>query len=178
MLDSARCGLMVVDVQGELASMVADSERVIGRIEKLVQCCNLLNVPVVWLEQYPAGLGVTVPSIAEHITTAPLEKVHFNAMQEPHIEKAVLASGCQQWLVVGIETHICVYQTVIGLLDAAMEVTVVTDCVSSRTPDNRSLAIAKIHSEGAKLTSFEMAVFELLKSSNNPMFKHVLKFIK
>ncbi|MEH6443789.1 MAG: isochorismatase family protein [Oceanospirillaceae bacterium] len=178
MLKRKKCGLLLVDVQGDLASMVHNSEQLINRIQVLVQCCEILELPIIWLEQYPQGLGKTVPSISRYLSGAPLEKVHFNALSETHIKDAILQSRCEQWLVAGIEAHICVYQSVLGLLEQQMHVEVVSDCVSSRTAANVDLALTKMQHYGAKLTSVEMAVYELMEQAKTATFKDILPIIK
>jgi nicotinamidase-related amidase len=178
MLQKNKCGLLLVDVQGELASMVHNSEQLINRIQVLIQCCKILELPIVWLEQYPCGLGKTVPSISQYLSGAPLEKTHFNALSEEHIKNAIEQSNCQQWLVAGIEAHICVYQSVLGLLEQQLQVEVVSDCVSSRAVADVDLALTKMQSCGAKLTSVEMAVYELMTEAKTAIFKKILPIIK
>ena len=179
MLIHDRCGLIVVDVQGTLALSVYNSDKVIANIQRLIQCCQILNIPIIWLEQYPTGLGRTVEDISSLLVNIPCyEKKHFNALLEPSIENAIKDSGKTQWLVTGIEAHICVYQTVCGLLERHYEVEIVTDAITSRALSNVELAVEKMSDEGAKQTSVEMAVYELLKRASTPEFKAILPIIK
>lgn len=178
MLQQDNCGLVVVDIQGKLASMVLDNGY-IEQTRKLIQACQMLSMPIIWLEQYPKGLGHTISEIAELLEGIEhFEKLSFGGMQDPTIKKAIQATGRKQWLVCGIETHICVYQTVRGLLADKMTVEVVTDCVSSRSQANLDLGLAKTAALGAGHTSFEMAVYELMKGSDNPQFKSILPLMK
>ncbi|MGB0835184.1 MAG: hydrolase [Psychrobium sp.] len=179
MLERENCGLMIVDVQGTLARKVIGSDEIITNIARLAQCARILDLPIIWLEQYPQGLGATVEEISELLDEIPcLEKSHFNAMAEPDIVEAIASTNRLQWLVTGIEAHICVYQTVSSLLAENYHVEVVSDGVSSRKNSNRELALSKMSQLGAKQTSVEMAVYELLKKAGTDTFKKILPLIK
>lgn len=181
MLRKEDCGLMVVDVQGSLARIVQNSDLFIANTRKLIKCCSLLDIPVIWLEQNPKGLGVTIPEISElmsDLSTAN-EKFHFNALFEESIKEAINEAGKQQWLVAGIEAHICVYQTVLGLISEGFDVEVVTDCISSRLQSNINVAVRKMENkEGANITSLEMCIYELMKDAKAEEFKRILSVIK
>lgn len=112
--------LVVVDVQGKLATIVDDSEVVIQNIAKLVQAMNALEVPILWLEQNPSRLGGTALEIAQHLEGQPLAKIAFSACQESAFVDAMKASGRTQFIMTGIETHICVYQTARQLKSRAL----------------------------------------------------------
>ncbi|MBL4822655.1 MAG: isochorismatase family protein [Colwellia sp.] len=179
MLEQKNCGLIVVDVQGNLARIVQQSDLFIDNTRKLIQCCKLLSIPVIWLEQNPKGLGETVPELSELMGESIVhEKIHFNALFEEPIKEAIKATDKKRWLVVGIEAHICVYQTVLGLLNEDLEVDVVSDCISSRLQSNIDLALIKMSYSGASITSLEMCVFELMKSAKVNGFKEILSLIK
>ncbi|WP_281559459.1 isochorismatase family protein [Thalassomonas sp. RHCl1] len=179
MLEKENCGLILVDIQGSLARMVQHSELFLANTKKLLQCSKLLAMPVIWLEQNPKGLGATVPEIVELMKGADaIEKFHFNAMCEPQVNKAIKATGRQEWLVAGIEAHICVYQSVLGLLNEGFKVDVVSDCISSRLQSNIDLALIKMRDSGARLTSLEMCIFELMKTSKIENFRKILSIIK
>ena len=179
MLKQEDCGLIVVDVQGSLARIVQNSDLLIENTRKLIQCCKVLSLPVIWLEQNPKGLGATVPELSELIEDSPInEKIHFNALCEEPIKKAIKLNNRKRWLVVGIEAHICVYQTVQGLLKEKYEVEVLSDCISSRLQSNIDLALLNMRESGANITSLEMCVFELMKSAKVNSFREVLSIIK
>jgi len=179
MLEQENCGLIVVDVQGSLARLVQRSELFIDNTKKLIQCCQLLGIPVVWLEQNAKGLGSTIPELSVLMGEATVyEKLHFNGLFEKSIKEVIKATDKKQWLVVGIEAHICVYQTVLGLLNEKFEVDVVSDCISSRLQSNIELALQKMKESGASITSLEMCVFELMKSAKMESFKEILSIIK
>jgi len=180
MLKVNECGLILVDVQGSLARMVQGSELFITNTKKLLKCCQLLSIPIIWLEQNPKGLGATIPELSELMNDSDIayKKNNFNALFEKPIKEAVKATGRQQWLVAGIEAHICVYQTALGLIAEGFEVEVVTDCVSSRLQSNIDVALRKIQNKGACITSLEMCIFELMKGADTDHFKEVLAVIK
>ena len=179
MLEQEDCGLIVVDVQGGLARIVQQSDLFIDNTRKLIQCCKLLSIPVIWLEQNPKGLGATVPELSELMGQSIVnEKFHFNALFEDSIKATIKATDKKRWLVVGIEAHICVYQTVLGLLNEGYEVDVVSDCISSRLQSNIDLGLLKMKDSGASVTSLEMCVFELMKSAKITSFREVLSIIK
>lgn len=179
MLQKEDCGLIVVDIQGSLARIVQHSDLFIDNTRKLVQCCKLLDVPVIWLEQNSKGLGATVPELSELMGESTVnEKFHFNGLFEESIRSAIKETNKKQWLVVGIEAHICVYQTVLGLLNENFEVEVVSDCISSRLQSNIELALLKMRDSGASVTSLEMCVFELMKNARMDSFRDILSVIK
>jgi nicotinamidase-related amidase len=179
MLQKEYCGLIVVDIQGGLARIVQQSDLFIDNTQKLIQCCQLLSIPIIWLEQNPKGLGPTVPEISELLTESMVnEKSHFNALFEQSIKDAIKATDKKRWLVVGIEAHICVYQTVLGLLNEDYKVDVVSDCISSRLQSNIALALHNMRDRGASITSLEMCVFELMKNAKTDSFRKILPIIK
>ena len=179
MKSTTNTGLLIVDVQGNLAKQVYDSEKVISSTVTLIQCCKLLDIPIVVVEQYPQGLGATVPEIATLVEDTPhFAKMHFSALGEMHIADYFATTALTHWLVVGIEAHVCVYQTVMALLDKAFVVEVVRECISSRELSNKELAVSVLQKAGASITSVEMCIFELMKTCEHPNFKAVLALLK
>lgn len=179
MINIEDCALLVVDVQGKLANMVHNSQDMIANILKLIQSCQTLSVPITVLEQNPNGLGPTTDPIKRCLNNiTPFEKHSFNALAEQHIRDHIKSQNKKVWLVVGIEAHICVYQTALALLEEGLEVQLVSDGVSSRTSANRELAIENIRQAGAQITSVEMLVYQLMASSQHPKFKEVLQLVK
>ena len=178
MLKKETTALVLIDVQGKLAEIVAESEQVIDHITKAVQCANVLELPILWLEQYPKGLGPTTPAIAEHMNGTPIEKITFSAYDTPQFVEALEATGCKNVLLTGIEAHICVYQTAAHLLANGYQVEVLADCVSSRTVRNRDIGIQKMLQIGANITSVEMAFFEMLQIAKGDQFKAISKIVK
>jgi nicotinamidase-related amidase len=175
-LDRDRAALVVVDVQEAFRPALPDFEGVAKSVGKLVQGAEAMSVPIVVTEQYPQGLGETVPEVAEHLPEdlEVVEKVCFSAAQADGFD----LGGRDQALVCGIETHVCVNQTVLDLLDQGVEVHVAGDAVGSRTDQNRELGLHKAERAGAVLTSVETALFELLRGSDAPEFKQVQALVK
>ncbi|USD35942.1 isochorismatase family protein [Ferrimonas sp. SCSIO 43195] len=179
MLELNQTGLVLVDVQGRLAQKVHDSEAVLARLRGLLQAMRLLNRPVLWLEQNPVGLGPTHPMLAaELLHSHPVIKHSFNGCREPAVLSALAGHDCRQWLVCGIEAHICVYQTARGMQQAGYEVEVVSDAVSSRDPANLALALARLSASKVALTSVEMALYELMQDANHEAFGAILPLVK
>jgi nicotinamidase-related amidase len=174
-LDRERAALVVVDVQEAFRPAVVDFERVAANTAVLVQGASVLGLPIVATEQYPKGLGRTVPEVAEHLDgVEPLEKVCFSATDADGFD----LEDRDQALVCGIESHVCVSQTAHGLLDRGVEVHVARDAVSSRTEENRELGLHKMESSGAILTSVETGLFELLGRAGSEEFKQVQRLVK
>ncbi len=175
-LDRERAVLVVVDVQEAFAKALADFEEVAAATETLVRGVGELGVPVVVTEQYPKGLGKTVERVAAALPagTEPLEKVRFSATEAEGFD----LGGRDQALVCGIETHVCVNQTVLDLLADGVDVQVATDAVGSRTAANRTLGLERMERAGAAMTSVETALFELLGGSDADEFKQVQALVK
>jgi nicotinamidase-related amidase len=174
-LQADRTTLVVVDVQEGFRKAVPDFERVAKATATLIEGAEALGVPIVITEQYPKGLGETAPEVAEHLPegTEPLEKVVFSAAEAEGFD----LGGREQALVCGIESHVCVSQTVIDLLEGGMDVQVPLDAVSSRTEENKRVGLHKMERAGAVLTSVEAALFELLGRAGSDEFKTVQKLI-
>jgi nicotinamidase-related amidase len=171
--------LLVIDIQEKLAPAVFHSDRVIKNTGKLIRACKLLGVPVVHTEQYPKGLGRTVDELGVLIRDEPpFEKLSFSCCGNNEFMKRLRALGRNDILVVGMETHVCVYQTCVELLEFGYNVHLVTDAVSSRSEENRTLGIRCIERAGAAPTSTEMAIFELLRIAEGDTFKAISKIVK
>lgn len=170
---------VLVDVQGRLADIVDNSEQVLASMAKLIQGLQLLEVPVIWLEQYPEGLGETNKQLKKHLgEQKPIRKMTFSACRTPEFIEKLEATGRSQILVAGIETHVCVYQTAAMLKEGDYEVEVVADAVSSRTQQNKDIGLTKMQHLGIAPTSVEMALYELMETAGTKTFKKMLKIIK
>lgn len=174
-LDPKRAALLVIDVQEAFRKAVPDFERVARASSTLLRGADALGVPVLITEQYPQGLGHTVPEVAEGLPEGvePLEKVCFSA---PEAEGFDL-EGRDQALVCGIEAHVCVSQTVLDLLERGVEVHVVRDGVASRFAENEQVGLEKARHAGAVITSVETALFELVGRAGTDEFKRVQKLV-
>ncbi|USD62908.1 hydrolase [Vibrio sp. SCSIO 43140] len=179
MLEQNNTQLMIIDVQGKLAQLMHDKETLFSNLNTLTKAANLMELPIVWVEQLPDKLGPTIEEISQELSRqTPIAKDVFSAWGEANVREATNASDRKQVLLVGIEAHICVHQTACDLLQAGYEVHLVTDAVSSRNPANKDLALKRLAQEGAVLTSTEMALFELQKVARGEQFKSLLKLIK
>ncbi len=170
--------LVVVDIQGKLATIVDESESIIENTAKLVQGMQALEIPILWLEQNPDRLGHTATAISQHMKGQPIPKISFSACREESFMEAVKMSGRTQFLVTGIETHICVYQTARQLKEQGFEVEVVVDAVSSRTKENKQIGLVKLQALGILPTSTEMILYELMQRGDHDQFKTILRLVK
>lgn len=179
MLQKEETVLVLIDVQGKLAEIVDNSEFVIHNIAKMTEGVQILDIPVLSLEQYPKGLGPTTEKVAQKLQNQkPIEKITFSAYDTPEFVEQLEKTGRKKVLLAGIETHICVYQTAVHLLQNGYEVEVLADCVSSRTAKNSEIGLQKMMQLGAKVTSVEMALFEMLQVAKGDQFKAISKLVK
>jgi nicotinamidase-related amidase len=179
MLNQNNSCLVVVDVQGKLAQLMHDKDALFKNIRILVQSAKILNVPILWCQQVPAALGPTIPQIAELLTdNQPINKSCFSCCGCEEFIGKLEKLGRKQILLSGLETHVCVYQTAIDLIERGYAVDCVADAVSSRTLENKQIGLKRIAAEGARVSSTEMALFEILKSADHPQFKQIAKLVK
>ena len=179
-LDRATALLFVVDVQEKLMPAIDDRETVIANLERIIRGSLILGLPVLVTEQYVKGLGRTIEPVRAALGEAyrPIEKNCFSATGCADFESKLRQSGRKQILVCGVETHVCVYQTASDLLRGGYEVTLIADALSSRTRENKLVALERMQRDGAKLSSTEMALFELMHVAGTEEFKAVSKLIK
>jgi nicotinamidase-related amidase len=179
MLKPDNTALVIIDIQTKLWNVMSEKEALLDNAGKLVRGMQVLGVPVILTEQNPQGLGPTQPDLMKLMPgVQPLPKFCFSCYQDQGFRQALRSLQRKQVLIAGIESHICVYQTTLDLLEAGYEVQVVADAVSSRVLRNRDIALSRVQSEGAKLTVTEMAIYELLQTAQSPQFKELLKVIK
>lgn len=168
--------VLLIDIQQKLAPAIDQTKEVEQAAAWVLQVALQLDVPVWGTEQYPKGLGPTLPSIAELIPEQQmLQKMHFSALREPHIAKAIAATKRKQIVVIGTEAHVCVLQTVLDLLAADYQVFVVSEAVGSRTAENKQLALNRMQQQGAQIISKEMLAFEWLNCSGSDSFRQISK---
>jgi nicotinamidase-related amidase len=181
LLEPAKAMLVVIDVQEKLCA--AMDEKVLAQLTRntgiLLESANELAVPVIFTEQYVKGLGPTLAELKERAPAAPShEKLTFSCCGNEAFLNQLKESGRTQIIVTGMETHVCVLQTVIDLLDVGFNVHVVKDAVMSRSGDNRQTAMEAMVLAGAVPTSTEAAVFQLLKIAGTESFKKLSKLVK
>jgi nicotinamidase-related amidase len=171
--------MLLIDVQGQLAQLMHEKEKFFKSLETMVQGMQVLGVPIIWMEQIPKNLGSTTEQISKHLKNIEsIDKFTFSCTGEPRFNEKFQSLGRNQILLTGIETHICVYQTGQELLNQGYQVQVVSDCVSSRTKENKDIGIKRIIQSGGEITSVEMIFFELMKAAQGDEFKQIIKLIK
>jgi nicotinamidase-related amidase len=168
--------LLLVDLQQRLMPAIHDGAAVVANAVRLAEGAALLEVPVCATEQNPDGLGGTVAELAAFPQLV-LPKFTFGAVAEPGFD-TLLPPGTEEIVVAGCEAHVCVLQTVLGLLAKRHRVLLVADAIGSRTPQNRSAAIDRMQRHGAEVVTTEMVLFEWLRDSQHPQFRAVQKLIK
>lgn len=171
--------LVIIDIQGNLAQAMLDKENLFSNAVKLIKGFNVLNLPVIITEQIPQKLGPTLPQIAAELDgVKPIAKESFSCWEENNFKEQLKALRRRDVVLLGIETHVCVYQTAVDLISNGYNVHLVADAVSSRTPENRRIGIEAMKSAGAKITSAEMVLFEMLRTAADPKAKEFFKIVK
>ena len=174
LIEHHKATLLVVDIQEKLIGAMSDPQGTRARARWLLAACSELELPVVISEQYPKGLGHTLPEL---IAVAPaaevVEKTHFSCVAAECLPGSLLAR--EHVIVCGMETHVCVLQTVLGLLGLGKQVFVVEDACDSRTPANKAAGLARMRQAGAQVVTREMVLFELMGSASHPQFRHISK---
>jgi nicotinamidase-related amidase len=171
-------GLLIIDVQGKLAEQMNESSALFKNLSILIQGAKLLGLPIVWIEQLPDKLGRTHPEVAQHLPGEALGKSTFSALGDSNIRAEIAGLSRKNWIVAGIECHVCVYQSVRDLLEMQYDVHLVSDAVSSRTLENKTLGLQAMQSAGASMTCTEMVLFELQQKAEGDVFKQIIKLIK
>jgi nicotinamidase-related amidase len=171
--------LVAIDFQERLFPVMHAKEKLLQNVVKLIKGAKALEIPVLLTEQYPKGLGPTIPEIKELLPDVkPIEKVCFSCCDNEAFGKSLEALKRKQVLIIGIEAHICVYQTAMALARQGYQVQVVSDCVSSREPENKTVALFKMGAAGISPSTTEMALFELLKAAGGDKFKQISNIVK
>ena len=171
--------LVIVDIQTKLLNVMFEKERLVASCRKLIQSINLLEIPILVTEQYPEGMGPTDPVILEFLQGRDImSKMSFSSCGVEDFNQRIKSSGKKQIVVIGIESHICVLQTVHDLLNQGYFVYVPYDAISSRKEGDYKNALERMRQVGAVIGSVESAVFELMKTAEIPVFRQISKIIK
>ncbi len=179
MLTPEKTCLIIVDVQEKLQKLMADKDQVVSNSAILIKLANALNIPILWCQQVPNVLGPTVHELQSLLCQAePVDKTSFSCCGEETFAAKLDAIKPATAIVCGIEAHVCVFQTTMDLMQKNIEVHVVSDATSSRTKENKQIALRRMGKEGAILTSTEMCLFELLRDSKHEKFRELAKLIK
>jgi nicotinamidase-related amidase len=177
LLERAKSLLLLVDMQERLVPAMADAADLTAHCGILLSAANALGVPVLASEQYPKGLGATIPDLAA-LAPRRLEKLEFSAYANSAIKDELSRADRPQIVLAGIEAHVCVLQTGLELIAAGFQVFVAADAVASRRPESREVALHRIARAGATLITAEMALFEWLRSASAPEFRTISKLIR
>ncbi len=179
LLDKNNAALLIIDIQERLAAVMDKKEQVVRNTLHLVELAKMQNIPVVVTEQYPKGLGRTLPEITAALPSyLPIEKMTFNCCGESPFNEQIKGLGRKKFIVTGMETHICVLQTILGLLEAGYDVHLVADAVCSRTKANWRSGLELVRDAGAAITNTETVLFQLLGIAGTPEFKAISNRIK
>ncbi|OGR11846.1 MAG: hydrolase [Desulfobacterales bacterium RIFOXYA12_FULL_46_15] len=171
--------MLLIDVQGQLAQLMYEKENLFKSLQIMIQGMKILGVPIIWMEQIPNNLGPTSEEISKYMSgLEPIEKFSFSCCGEPLFMDKFEKTGRSQVLLTGIETHICVFQTGYDLIQKGCKIQIVSDCVSSRTRENKEIGIQRIIKAGGEATSVEMIFFELMQAAQGDQFKQIIRLIK
>jgi nicotinamidase-related amidase len=170
---------LVIDIQERLYPHIYEHEALARNAGILVKGLKVLAVPVLVTQQYTRGLGPTIPELLDLVRDYPLvEKTAFSCCDEPEFIRALAETHKQFILIAGIESHVCVLQTVIDLVERGYQPVLVKDCVSSRKEGDKAISVRRMQKEGAIVTSYESILFELCRFSGTDEFKSISKLVK
>jgi nicotinamidase-related amidase len=175
LIDARNSTLLIVDVQGKLVPAISGWQPLLDHVIWLIRVARKLDVPVLACEQYPQGLGPTHPLVAAELPDGCVaSKLHFSAVAGA-CHGLDQAGGSAQYVVCGMETHVCVLQTVMELLATGKQVFVVAEAVGSRRDTDKALALTRMGNAGASIVSREMVAFEWLRRADAPLFREISK---
>ncbi len=171
--------LLLVDIQEKFRKVIPNLDEVISNSAKLIKSFNILKIPIIVTEQYPQGLGGTVQELKELLEEHDhIEKISFDCFRNQDFIKKLKEKNKQNLIICGIETHICVTQTVLSALENKFNVYLIADAVSSRKKTDYEISLKKMQAEGAKLASTEMIIFQMMKDSKDNNFKEISNIVK
>lgn len=178
-LRSSRSLLLIVDVQERVAAAVCDAERIVSQCAVLIQAASLLGVPVIVTEHCPEQLGATLTPLRGLVSDDLIEpKVHFSAADEPALAQRIAVLNRPQVVVAGMESHVCVLQTALGLAERGYRPHVVVDATGSRREESRTVASKRLQTAQIPVVTTEMVVFEWLESAEHPELRQLLALVK
>ena len=179
-LSKERTALLVVDVQDKIFAVVDHSNDVLQTILRVIKSFQVLNLPIFVTEQYPKGLGPTVLPVRNALGPdyIPWTKTTFSCLDDPDCLKSIEQLPAVQWVLVGVEAHVCVLQTAKSLLKLGKQVTILNDAISSRSVYDFSTSIAEMRDAGVRISCSETILFELLRDSSSDSFKEISQLIR
>lgn len=170
---------VIIDIQSRLYPFIQDTDVLTKNNSILIKGLRVLNVPIVVTQQYTKGLGETIPELAEVLGDYKhIEKTAFSCCDEPHFNENLALASKMYVIVTGIEAHVCVMQTVNDLIGQGYIPVVVEDCIGSRKPNDKKMAVERMRQAGAIITTYESVLFELLKYSGTDQFREISQLVK
>jgi nicotinamidase-related amidase len=170
---------VIIDFQERIFPAIHEHEKLSKNVPLLIEGLKALDMHIIVTEQYVKGLGPTVPEIAEKLQGIErIEKSSFSCCDEPRFMMDLATTGKDFVIIAGIESHVCVLQTVIDLQQSGYHPVVVEDCISSRKPNDKLMAIERMRKEGVVITTYEAILFELLRHSGGETFKAISRLVK
>jgi nicotinamidase-related amidase len=170
---------LVIDMQEKLFPHVADRDLILKRTCMLIEGLKIFDIPILVTQQYPKGLGETINEIKGCLKEfKPIDKVAFSCCGEQNFTKKLSNGDTENIIICGIETHVCVMQTALDLLDDGYQPIVVEDCVSSRQLNDKHIAIERMRREGVIITTYESILFEICAKAGTEPFKALSKLVK
>ncbi len=171
--------LVVIDAQEKLLPHVPDKEQIVKNITKLIRFADIVKIPVLLTEQYPKGLGQTVPELKNLIPhVQPIERMEFSCLGSERFRESLTAVAARTLILSGLEAQICIVQTAIEGIAKGYRIYVVSDAVSSRRLEEKVIALERMGQNGAEIVSTEMLIYEVLRKAGTPEFKEALKLVK
>jgi nicotinamidase-related amidase len=181
LLPRVNVAVVLVDVQEKLFRQIHDKENILANILKVIQFCRRMDIPVLVTEQYPKGLGATLPEIQQALGASykPMSKTVFSCFGAPEFPDALEETGADVIVLLGIETHICVLQTALTALASDLyDVVALADCIGARSAGNHQLGLDRMRDEGAMISSWEMFVYEMLVEAKTEDHERVFDLLK
>lgn len=176
LLNAENSALLVIDIQEKLTPQVTEPEQLVRHARWILEVADELSIPVLISEQYPKGLGMTLPELkAVAKTERVFSKVHFSAARDLACMTGIQALSRQQLVLIGIEAHVCVLQTALDLKQKGFDVFVATDTIASRDPQDKKIALKRLWYQGLQLVTREMLFFEWLSQAGTEQFKQMSK---
>lgn len=176
LIDRNTSRLLVVDLQGRLMPSIHDNQQLLENCCWIINVANSIDVPVIASEQYPKGLGPTVEPIRQLLKDDNIMiKEYFSCLSDDGCRNTLLDKHYPQIILIGTEAHVCVMQTALELNAAGLDVFVIEDCIGSRDPHNKQLAVERMRQVGITIVAREMVAFEWLRRANTHIFRHINK---
>ena len=178
-IEKEKCIGLIIDIQERLVPVIDKKAELLANCTRLIEGLGILGIPMIVTQQYTKGLGVTVNEISSLFSPFnPMEKNAFSCLDEPSFAVHLSNSGKTNVLICGIESHVCVLQTAVDLKENGYQPIVIADCISSRNPVEKQIALNRFMLEGIRISTAESILFELTRYSGTIEFKAISKIVK